>query len=365
LHGLVDKLRTFWKLQIAGWGSYALVVALGITFGVDSTWQHRELYIVEGAFILSKFVASMALHRILRSLWWRMLSGPMMMVAAGVFSVALAIPCASIAQTMQLRTHNLPLDWQHFRETWIHVIYASFVLISWSALYLGIKHYEALRVEKERTLRAESLLSEARLQALRYQLNPHFIFNTLNVISALILDDQPETANRVLGQLAGFLRLTLDHKDVQQVSLTQEIAATRQYLAIEEARLGDKLHIEMNLAPTCNDALVPTLLLQPLVENAVRHGISRKQTPGKLIIRADRDGENLRILVSDDGCGIKDEQVRRSGGIGLTNTIERLRVMYGENQRLSIEWLNEGGCNVQVEFPYRTANNHKGELRQS
>jgi two-component system sensor histidine kinase AlgZ len=210
-------------------------------------------------------------------------------------------------------------------------------------------------MERQRAAEAEALAREAQLEALRYQLNPHFLFNTLNTISTLVTEGDASAANRMLSHLARFLRVTLEGAKTDQIPLRQELSNAEEYLAIEKARLGDRLQVIWSIAPGTEDALVPILLLQPLAENAIRHGIAPRPEGGVLHISADRDGRRLRCRISDDGVGrhtLANGERRPRHGIGLANTIKRLRVLYGEDHYLAVRWPENGGCSVEIDLPF-------------
>jgi two-component system LytT family sensor kinase len=279
------------------------------------------------------------------------------MLQAGLWSGVMAIPCGALAEWSWNRVKgNAMGGWYFVEHAWGDVVYATVLLVAWSGLYLWIKHYQAFQAAHERALQAEGLVREARLQTLRYQLNPHFLFNTLNAISTLVVKGESTAANRMLVQMASFLRSALDGPSVQEIPLSREIANTEQYLEIEKARLGDRLELDFSVAPEVQGGLVPPLLLQPLVENAIRHGIAPDPAGGKLTIQADRIVDRMRLVISDNGAGPQ-RNVSKSGmqgrGIGLSNTIERLRVLYGGDHRFVVHWLPEGGCRVEIELPYK------------
>jgi signal transduction histidine kinase len=215
-------------------------------------------------------------------------------------------------------------------------------------------HYYARYSEREvQAVELKRELVEARLDALRMQLNPHFLFNTLHAISALIHED-PEAADRMVARLSELLRLSLDQSKPQQVPLSEEMVFLDRYLEIERARFGERLKIEKQLGPDTHTAMVPFLLLQPLVENAVRHGIEAREEAGHIAISARRNNGTLELSVRDDGPGLSRETnapVRK--GIGLANTRSRLRHLYGENFQLNLSDLAEGGLEARVEIPYR------------
>jgi hypothetical protein len=213
--------------------------------------------------------------------------------------------------------------------------------------------------ERERsTLELSSRLAESKLEALRLQLHPHFLFNTLNAISALIHKD-PRAADDMIGNLSELLRLSLDVTE-QEVPLRREIEFLDRYLEIERTRLGDRLETVKEIGDGALDALVPALVLQPLVENAIRHGIEPRREPGRVIIRVVREDGRLRLNVSDNGVGWSGGKTLRSGhGIGLANTTARLRELYGGTARMELRESPAGGLDVLVEIPFRAA--HPGE----
>ena len=229
------------------------------------------------------------------------------------------------------------------------------------ALLLGIAHLGLYyRRYRERELAAEQLargLTEARLQALKMQLQPHFLFNTLNAISALIPADA-KPARRMVARLGDLLRTTLEHEETQEVTLREELDFLQPYLEIEQARLEDRLTVVMKIAPETLDARVPHLILQPLVENAVRHGIAARIEPGTVEISASRapDDRFLLLEVRDDGQGMdRDHELGTRRGVGLTNIRSRLEQLYGREHRFKLESQAAGGVLVRIAVPFRRA----------
>ncbi len=227
------------------------------------------------------------------------------------------------------------------------------------ALLLGVAHFVLYyRRYREREQAAEQLargLTEARLQALKMQLQPHFLFNTLNAVSALIPADA-KPARRMIARLGDLLRVTLDHEATQEVTLREELAFLEPYLEIEQARLEDRLTVVMNIAPETLDARVPHLILQPLVENAVRHGIATRIEPGKVEISASRgpDDRFLQLEIRDDGRGMdRDHELGTRRGVGLTNIRSRLEQLYGREHRFKLENQAAGGVLVRISIPFR------------
>jgi sensor histidine kinase YesM len=207
---------------------------------------------------------------------------------------------------------------------------------------------------KVKNAELNAALSASQLSALKMQLHPHFLFNTLNSISTLLHKDT-RAADEMVARLGDFLRLTLENSGEQVVTLGQEMNFINRYLEIESIRFGDRLKLEREVEPETLQARVPNLILQPIVENAVKHGISRQIRPGKISIRARRCGEKLQLEVEDDGPGLQNGK-SGNGGIGLANTRSRLFNLYGENQQIKIANGAAQGLIVKLEIPFETNN---------
>ena len=213
-----------------------------------------------------------------------------------------------------------------------------------------IKIWNNARIE-HRLQEQEKLLLAAKVEALKSQINPHFLFNTLASVQSLIRS-QPETARTVISKLSGLLRKLMQSQE-QFVTLREEMEAVDEYLDIEVIRFGSRLSVKKAIAPDTLDVIVPSLLLQPLVENCVKHGFARKVGPGTITIRCRRERDLVVIEVEDDGLGISDERLPHalSTGIGLSNVNERLRVLYGTTGRLTLTGLPGKGAVARVEIP--------------
>src|SRR3954469_6672776 len=214
-------------------------------------------------------------------------------------------------------------------EIFVGSMSATYLYVCWAGIYLIIKYYESLQQQREATLRAGTLAQEAQLKMLRYQLNPHFLFNTLNAISTLILDNQNRIANQTVMRLSEFLRYTLDQEPMKKVTLRQEIEAMNLYLTTEKLRFGDRLKLEYAVEDTALEALVPSLLLQPLIENAVKYAVSPSEQGGTIRVQGRARGSMLELAVSDDGPGLSAKAsagiaAALGRGVGLRNTRERL-----------------------------------------
>lgn len=219
------------------------------------------------------------------------------------------------------------------------------------AVIHAVDYYTKFRDREVRASQLEARLAEARLAALQRQMNPHFLFNTLNSISSLMYID-PGAADAMLARLSDLLRLALDADGEQEVPLARELAMLSSYLEIEKIRFEDRLRVEIEVDPALLEARVPALSLQPLAENAIRHGISRRPEGGTLRIRGARENGHLRLAVEDDGPGPASEP---GDGIGLANLRARLAELYGPEQRLELAGRPGGGTTVEVQIPWRSS----------
>ncbi|UNK50807.1 histidine kinase [Lysobacter sp. S4-A87] len=221
-------------------------------------------------------------------------------------------------------------------------------------LIVAAAHVERLvrtaREKDRRQLRLEAQLTDARLQTLRTQLQPHFLFNALNTISVL-MHENVDSADRILLQLSALLRRSLDGSEAHEVALAEEIGFLESYLEIEQARFGGRLSYRIAIPDEALAARVPNLILQPLVENALRHGLATRAGPGHIEIKADRQGEALLLCVSDDGRGLPPATTER---VGLANTRARLRLLYADRQRFEVRNSADGGVIAEIELPWRT-----------
>lgn len=207
------------------------------------------------------------------------------------------------------------------------------------------------REKDRRELRLEAQLADARLQTLRTQLQPHFLFNALNTVSVLMHEDV-DAADRVLLQLSALLRRSLDSTEAHEVTLGEEIAFLERYLEIERARMGERFSYRIGVADEVLQARVPNLILHPLVENALRHGLAARGGPGHVEITAEREGDSLRLRVLDDGHGLPAESTER---VGLANTRARLRLLYADRQHFEVRNSDGGGVIAEIELPWHTA----------
>lgn len=220
----------------------------------------------------------------------------------------------------------------------------------------AVSYYFRFREREFRASQLESQLAQAQLQTLKMQLHPHFLFNTLNAIAGLVRDSRNKAAVNMLAGLSDLLRYTLENAGKQQVPLREELEFLELYLDIQQMRFSDRLRVELHIEPATLSALVPNLILQPLVENAIRHGISRRAAAGLVGISANRDGADLHIRIYDDGPGLKhDNGNRMVEGVGLSNTRARLKQLYSDEQNFSLAERPSGGVEAVLIIPFTVA----------
>lgn len=233
------------------------------------------------------------------------------------------------------------------------LLYDGFVLFAWSLLYYGINGSIELETERERAMKADAMAHAARLRALQSQLEPHFLFNTLNAISTLVIEGKNVAAARMISRLSDFLRLSLDTAETPEVSVAEELEFVRRYLEIEQVRFGNRLKVAIDASSEAMGGLVPVLILQPLVENAVKHGVLSREQGGCVTVTVTRNNGALQICVADDGPGLPGG-APPTPAVGLSNTAARLAELYGDNSSFSLHSSPTGGVSATMEIPFHT-----------
>ncbi|MFZ5608017.1 MAG: sensor histidine kinase [Pseudomonadota bacterium] len=349
--GLIEEReRLFWTLQAGGWTFYALIRFLnGLAFGFTPDYILQCLWATAIAFLLT-----LAMRYALKAVWAQ---GP-----TAVFTTALVLTPAASAIFSVVELWGLaefyepdwnPKGWQLLGNSF----YDAAIILAWVGLYIGIKYFRQYREQAERMLKVTAMAHQAQLKMLRYQLNPHFLFNTLNAISTLLLDRNAPLANRMLTKLSAFLRYTLINQPTQRVSLEQELQALSLYLDIERVRFEDRLHIDMRVSDEAKTALLPSLLLQPLIENAIKYAIAPSEEGGAITLSAQVKAGRLDLVLADTGPGLADPAAIRpstSSGVGIANTRERLAQIY--NGDFSFEMRNRvpKGLEIHISLPFET-----------
>ncbi len=250
-----------------------------------------------------------------------------------------------------------PIEFSMFNWTYIldEAFTRYFILASWGALYLALAHSQELQRMMAHSRYLEKVNRESELRALRYQLNPHFVFNALNSVSSLIIDRKNKKAEKLVDDLADYMRAVLTDGAEDMVAVEQEIAQQVRYLEIERMRFPDRLHYFVNIDATAHGWMIPALIIQPLIENAVKFGVSGTDQPVNIIISAQREGERLRISIANDGrvkrpAGAAHNRTAGTG-TGLINIQERLRALYGQNASLLLANNNSGMAIATIVLP--------------
>ncbi len=347
---------SFWTLHLVGWTALGLSMWVGVLSHVE---HPGRAFVDKMIFAALGATLALVLRPLYRHLHERGTSIPRMIAVSAVCSYAFSF----IWSILYKGSVHLLWDWVDGKALTIPpfqwlisgMLFYTFIPLAWSVLYIGIKYYLDLQEERERALAAEGLAHQARLQALRYQLNPHFLFNTLNAISTLVTERKNADAERMIARLSDFLRLTIDQGTGVEVPLAEEMDFVRRYLDIQQIRFGERLTVDLDVDPGTLSACVPPLLLQPLIENAVRHGIMPREEGGTLTVEARRVGDRLHLRVRDDGPGPPpDADAAESQGIGLANVRERLDALYGTDHTFRLDRADGGGCIVSIECPFHT-----------
>ena len=350
----LDDLRgnrnlLFWALHTLGWSAYLITQYMGALL-YEKPASYIKVILAAAA---SGFLLSAPLRLVYRGLWGRR---PPVIIAGVLVSAWLTALAWRVV--INLSYGYFVGDWME-KEPWYSyfsgALGSTYLLLCWSGLYFGIKYYEMLQQQRETALEASALAQEAQVKMLRYQLNPHFLFNMLNAISTLILDGQGKVANQAIGRLSEFLRHTLDQDPMKKVTLRQELDALNLYLGIEKLRFGDRLRLEYEVDDEAQPALVPSLILQPLIENALKYAIAPREEGGRLRIEAHTDQRVPKLVVQDDGPGLPvGVNLGEGRGVGFRNTRERLAVLYGAHQKLVVR-IARPGLRIEIELPFERA----------
>ena len=343
-----DKNRAFWILQSVGWAGYFLLRTLsGIANSMGWSFILHAALLTATGYSITLLMGAIYRRLIrLRPIFTWAVSILIVLLASGIFS---AIETWSFATF--LRPGFRPEGVQFFSS----ILLTFSLLVAWSALYYSINYYLLLEEQSDRLLRLESQASHAQLAMLRYQLNPHFLFNTLNSISTLVLLKQTEQANAMLSRLSSFLRYTLVNEPTAQVTVAQEVETLKLYLEIEKMRFEDRLRPHFKIESETIGARLPSLLLQPMIENAIKYAVTPAENGADIWITARQAGERVRIEVADNGNGEETGiSASPSTGVGLANIRDRLAQAYGSEQSFTATKNDKGGFSVIVEIPFET-----------
>lgn len=353
-----DEDKQFWLFQTCGWLGLSVVTFLSIT-----AWSEHIIVAHVGHTLLQSalgVVVSAPLRHVFSRIWdfslWQ----------RAFISVLMVVNCSAVWTALRLETFMWMSGerglWNDFGEWYFASL---FVFMCWAALYYGIKYYRLQQMEHEQLLQAdakakqeqvkryqaEAVAKESLLKMLRYQLNPHFLFNTLNAIKALVVLDEGRKAEDMIQQLSEFLRYSLDNDSVEDVTLEQELEALLLYLNIEKTRFDERLILDFNIEHDTLNALLPGLILQPLIENSLKYAIAPSENGGTIRISSRIEEACLHLDVVDTGPGILPDDLNCGRGIGLSNTVERLRAKYGEDHVFDVTNAEPSGMRVHIVIP--------------
>ncbi|MEO6716276.1 MAG: histidine kinase [Novosphingobium sp.] len=358
-----NKNQAFWRLQAAGWAGAMLLR------GMSSLANGQPL-----SFLVILLIATITGYSIslLLAVLYRQLISRRPLVTWGVTALVLplAVGLHAFSDAWVIGLYR-PDSEANFTQLFLGVFYLDATLLgSWSALYYAINFFLQVEEQNDQLIRLENQATSAQLAMLRYQLNPHFLFNTLNSISTLVLLKQTEPANAMLSRLSSFLRYSLSNEPTGRVTVAEEVETLKLYLGIERMRFEERLRTTFAIDPVSEAGLMPSLLLQPLVENSIKYAVTPQESGAEITIGTQLVGPNLRITVSDTGPGLQSEATnnRMSGvsfdggdpvstGVGLTNTRDRLVQAYGDKHRFEIIESSDGGFAVQIEIPFERREN--------
>ncbi|SEM79205.1 Histidine kinase-, DNA gyrase B-, and HSP90-like ATPase [Sphingomonas gellani] len=343
-----NKSRAFWTLQAAGWTGY-LVLRGASAISNGLTLDAIIPIVIEAIVGYCLTLLLSALYGYYRTLP-RVAGLLLTVVTLGVATLLYAFIDAFSFSLIRNAAPGVSLT------NLLGTIYVAFTVIAgWSALYFGINFYLIVEEQIDQMQHLETQASSAQLAMLRYQLNPHFLFNTLNSISTLVLLKQTERANAMLSRLSSFLRYTLANEPTAHVTVAQEVETLKLYLEIEKMRFEDRLRPVFDIDPRAERARLPSLLLQPLVENAIKYAVTPQEDGAEICLRARLAGDRVQIAVTDTGPGLNEMRIAPSlsTGVGLANIRERLVQAYGADQRLDTRSRPEGGFSVEIEIPFQ------------
>ncbi len=351
----------FWALQIAGWTGWGITFYLAASYwGVLSD----DYYLYIPVICVIGLVLTLGMRAIYKLAWDLSIGRRVVIALVTSFAAAAAwrVIRVSLVAPVLLERDNEKYERMltTMTTTWDHIFFrlqgvteAWWVMLIWTALYFGMKYYRLLQEERARGLKSEAMAHEAQLKMLRYQLNPHFLFNTLNAISTLVLDKQNTLANTMVTRLSHFLRYSLDNDPMAKVTLAQEVEAMKLYLDIEKVRFDERLRLAFEIDREAERALIPSLLLQPLVENAIKYAIAHSVNGGTIRISARVFAGQLLLEVADDGPGMDERAPAKSkrNGVGLANTRERLRELYGDSHGFELSRTDPHGLTISIRIP--------------
>jgi sensor histidine kinase YesM len=335
-----SNAKTYWLCQCVGWFAFAVIEFLFEMSSHPISGPRSRVAIAWGLCAFEGLIGTHFLYLFVKWRQWFQKTGSKLLLRLACVIPLLAVVLDAMDWLFTRFTISSPLIFLTIGNWMI-------VLTAWTAIYLAIHEFRQRRLRELQGLRMEVVAHEAQLRGLRAQLNPHFLFNCLNSLRELISEDQ-ERAQLMVERLCAMLRYSLQMNQDELVLLSEEISAVQDYLALEAIRFEERLRVRWNISPEARSVKVPPMLLQTLVENALKHGIARRPEGGEIVISGVTHGEGLRLEVGNSG---KLSSSELSAGVGLRNARERLNLMYGEGARISLDELSEGWVMAVVTLP--------------
>ena len=353
----------FYYWQLGFWGFLCIISFFTLTLWYSQPSLAYIAPVVSQSFVGLAF--SILIERAILAVWRKPL------IIKAMISLLAVVLISSLWTVARMLLFEYMTGEQHIWDEFGGWYFSSiFIFISWAALFYGVQYYELLQKEHRIMLRAEAeardqqikrmnaqaAAREAQMKMLRYQLNPHFLCNTLNAINALIECEESEKAQEMSVKLSQFLRHSLDNIPNTKITLESEINALNLYLQIEKIRFEDRLRLDFDIQQGAENALVPSLLLQPIIENSMKHAIAKCEDGGTISLSAAINGSTLQLKISDTGPGIKIGKSKLQSvfgrGVGLKNTDERLKMLYGSQYIFNLNTVPNGGLQTEIHIPY-------------
>lgn len=337
-------------LHVAFWLVYfGFRTAAALSAGAPPAEAQGFPFLLNRAFVVASY--AVATGALLALFLWRSRAPAHWRYALLIVGVGVLMPVMHFAE------EQMPLflgaSWEGATAALLDYAFMyGWALLLWATAQIMLDYHHRVIAQAGAINRAQSLAHDAQLRMLHYQINPHFLFNTLNAISTLVLDGRAQQAESMLLRLSGFLRYSLDRQPTELAALTAELEAQRKYLEIEQTRFGEKLSVKFTIEPGLENARLPSLILQPILENAIKYAITPRVEGGFIEVSAFRDNGLLRVCVEDDGPGLPSEEgPRRRRGVGLVNARERLELIYGARAGLTARNREPHGCRVEIWLP--------------
>lgn len=362
-----SRIYQFWFLQAGFWLGLCLVTFFTLTLWYEQyAWSYIAHTLLQG---LMGLLLSLPLYWIFMRMWDKPLLPRYCIGTISVLFIALLWTAARMI-TFIWMTDEQGL-WADFGGWYFGGI---FIFLCWAGLFHGTNYFQLLQAEHKamleveavsrkeqlKSMKAQATAREAQLKMLRYQLNPHFLCNTLNVISSLIQLQQSQKAQRMIVQLSQFLRYSLDNNPDMIIALEKEVSALMLYLEIEKTRFGERLSLDFQVDEQAKSAGVPSLLLQPLIENSMKHAISKNESGGTISLRAKVVAKDLMLELSDTGPDVKiaHSKINSSNGrgVGVRNTADRLAAQYEDDYDFEVCTMPSGGLKTTIRIPYESLN---------